>query len=131
MNCIKLHYLSLTGDLTGLQHLWFLGDNFIAKSYRKHFKNAEGSFFIKQRYEFRAFCSSHFSCPTKNMINRLQNTMAATLNKYKAEPLPKYLIIVLDDDLITYLDCKSDGAALLLGRWVEWLSNEFDAMLTQ
>ena len=43
------------------------------------------------------------------------------VNSQKSSLLPKYVLVVLDDDLISYLDFKREGLATLLGTWVEWL----------
>ena len=53
-----------------------------------------------------------------NMLARLQNSFAAGLNQTKKEALlPRYIIIVLDDDLITFLDYSKEGTTTLLGTW--------------
>ena len=55
--------------------------------------------------------------------------MASALNKNKNNALPKYVLIVLDDDLITFLDFKETGVATLLGTWVQWLVSEFNTLV--
>ena len=65
------------------------------------------------------------------MLARLQNTLVSGFNKTKGGILPKYILIVLDDDLITYLDFKwGDGAATLFGSWIEWLVQEFETVMS-
>ena len=119
----------------GSELLWFLGDNFMVKSYRNHFKKvADKDLYVKQFFEYGAFCSSRFSCANENMLSRLQNSLAAGLNqKHKMQPpLPDYIIVVLDDDLISYLDFNANGAngaATLLGSWVQWLVEEFNKLI--
>ena len=63
------------------------------------------------------------------MLSRLQNTFASGLNKAKNGLLPKYVVVVLDDDLVTYLDFQHDGAATLLGTWVQWLVQQFNELI--
>ena len=60
------------------------------------------------------------------MLARLQNTLVAALNKTKSHVLPKYILVILDDDLISYLNYSKDGAATLLGSWIEWLVGKFN-----
>ena len=44
--------------------------------------------------------------------------------------LPPYILMVLDDDLITFLNCKtSDSVASLFGIWITWLVDEINRML--
>ena len=66
-----------------------------------------------------------------NMLSRLQTSMASAMNKCRDHLLPKYIIVVLDDDLISFLDFKYDGAATLLGSWVDWLATEFKSLIEQ
>ena len=81
-------------------------------------------------YEFAPYCNSKFDSTNTNMLARIQNAFAKGLNSSKSGKLPKYVIVVLDDDLISYLDYRySDGIASLLGTWVEWLVKEFSELI--
>ena len=72
-----------------------------------------------------AHCNSRWSSVNENMISRIRNSFVAGLNqKCAAGLLPKYVLVVLDDDLITFLDFKEEGVATLLGTWIEWLCTE-------
>ena len=51
------------------------------------------------------------------------------VNSQKSSLLPKYVLVVLDDDLISYLDFKREGLATLLGTWVEWLVKELSEIV--
>ena len=103
----------------------------MAKSYRTHYRNKEEDFFVKKRFDFNGFCNSRFSTPNENMLVRIHNAMTSALNgSPKAARLPNYVIIVLDDDLITYLDFKESGVATLLGTWIEWLAKQFNTLVS-
>ena len=39
------------------------------------------------------------------------------------------MVIILDDNLITYLDFKENGVATLLGTWIQWLAKEFETTI--
>ena len=110
----------------------------MAKSYRNHFKktvpgqvDSDTSFYIKKWFEFTAHCNSKYASSEVNMLARLQNTLATALNQkvVKEGTLPKYILIILDDDLITYLDFAGEGVATLLGSYVEWLSEQFQKLI--
>ena len=48
------------------------------------------------------------------MLARIQNVLVSALNGSKHGIFPKYIVVVLDDDIISFLDCKtSDGVATL------------------
>ena len=113
--------------------VWFLGDNFAAKSYRPHFKKKAGPegrlHYIKEFYDYIPYVNSKFASSNTNMLSRLQNSLATGFNRMKNGILPRYIIVVLDDDLITYLDYKCEGVATLLRTWVEWLMKQFKELL--
>ena len=77
--CILLSNLS--DKIKGLDHLWIMGDNFVARTYRKYFKERpkvieeevpDNLFCIKQHFEFNNFSNSRSSSATKNILIRLQ-----------------------------------------------------------
>ena len=121
----------------GVETVCFIGDNFMARTYRTHFKkqNPTGAdaFFIKENYEFAGFCNSHFHGSQTNILARLQNTMVAAINSSKNGMLPKYFIIVLDEDLVSFLDCNTqiEGITTILGTWIQWLAKEFTSSVNQ
>ena len=51
------------------------------------------------------------------------------VNSQKSSLLLMYILVVLDDDLISYLDFKREGLATLLGTWVEWLVKELSEIV--
>ena len=105
-----------------------MGDNFIPRSFRNHYKKRETEkieHYVKKQYEYDAHCSSRWSSTNTNMLLRIRNSLVTALNKNKSGTLPRYIIVVLDNDLITYLDFKHEGVVTLLGSWVEWLVKEF------
>ena len=123
----------------GADLLWFIGDNFVATSYRNHFKKYnperdEDKHFIKRNYKFTAFCNSRFASSQSNILARLQNSFAMAVNSNKKSGLmAKYIIVVLDDDLVTYLGATDDQSnlATLFGSWIEWLAKSFTDLINQ
>ena len=66
------------------------------------------------------------------MLARIQNSFANALSACKKGGLPKYVIFVFDDDLISFLDYKhSDGLASMLGEWIQWLVKQIQQLLTE
>ena len=87
--------------------------------------------YIKENFEFSAFCNSRFASANVNMIARIQNAFASALSSEKKGKLPNYVVVVLDDDLISFFDFQEEGVATLLGTWVEWLAKQFDILLQE
>ena len=114
--------------------LWFIGDNFVVKSYRTHYKKQNLDYYIKENYDFTAYCNSKFSSPNENMLGRLENCFTAALNQTKKNAIqPDYVLVILDDDLISFLGLNScNGLAILLGTWVQWIAESYaDAIKNQ
>ena len=113
----------------GLESVWFLGDNFVAKSYRKHVKNSNHGFYCKGAFEVGAHCNSRYSCTNTNILSHIHSAFATALNK--ADYLPTYVVVVLDTDLLEALDFKSTSFSELVGPWLEWLAGQFLQLLQQ
>ena len=123
-----------------MEYVIFIEDNFAARSYRTSFflhedngpssslPLREGASYIKSFFDYSMYCNSKFSSATTNMLIRWQNTFASVLNK-SAGRFPKYIIIVPDDDLITFLNFKEEGVARLLADWLQWLITAFSRLL--
>ena len=122
---LLLHNIFIAEKLSAVDTVLLVGDNFCSISYRKHFllrqDNEKG--FIKDRFEFKPYCNSCYNSATANMLVRLQNTFTRALNENNS--MPKFILVILDDDLIQYLNFKEAGASQLLGSWIEWLSQQF------
>ena len=99
-------------DLKGLSKVWLLGDNFLVETYQKNFKkNNSFDFYLKSCFEVIPFCSSRFSDKNTNVISQLINSFVLAMNSKFY--LPDYIIIVLDDNLIDYLQYRKFKVASL------------------
>ena len=59
--------------------------------------------------------------------NRLRNSFIQGINDQGR--LPRFIVIVLDDDLLEYLGYGGQGVSTLLGNCIEWLCKEFDNLI--
>ena len=112
--------------------LWFVADNFIARTFRAHFQKYQpknGDLYAKNNFEITPHCNSRFASAQGNMLERLQNCLAAAINGNKDGLLPKYIVVVLDDDLIKFLGFMEEGVATLLGTWMEWIAKQFGDLI--
>ena len=116
--------MSIVDQIVGYDELWIIGDNFVAETFWNHFLRNTGELFIKQRYEWEVFCKSCHDSKDVNMLSRLRSSLARAISdKVK---LAKYIVIVLDDDLVDYLGYVNHK---MLGSWVEWLTKMFVNMV--
>ena len=93
-------YSVIAEEIRGYKELWFIGDNFVATRYRSHFKNACFESFVKDSFDIVGYCNSKFNSPEKNMLIRLKITLAKAIEK--RIKLPCFLVVVLDNDLISF-----------------------------
>ena len=92
----------ITEEPRGKDKVWIIGDNWLAETFRPCFKKMKDyTYYLKQNFEVVCYCSSKYNDKNQNVISRLQITMAAAINKEKH--LPKFIIVLLDDELIRYL----------------------------
>ena len=63
------------------------------------------------------------------MLSRIQHTVVNAINKSKK--LLKFVVMVLDDDLLTYLNYYRNGLISLLGPWIEWLMQDITTFFTE
>ena len=62
------------------------------------------------------------------MLVRLQNTFALAVNSNIS--LPKYMLVILDEDLIEFLGYREAGMSQMLGRWIHWLIKELEEVIS-
>ena len=101
--------------------------------FRKNFKkviasNPADEFFLKLHYNVTPFCSSRYNDKNSNMLSRIQHSFATALNS--KSHLPAYILLILDVDLVDFLQYTRINAASLLGQWVEYLATTIHEMLT-
>ena len=117
----------------GYDKVWFIGDVFMANSYKQFFEEVFGPDgkipYIRAHYNITGYFNSlppETECP--NILQRLQALLA---NAIQQDPLlSKVIIIVLDDNMMDYLDHYNTDITRALGRWVEWIANEFHKIIT-
>ena len=89
--------------------------------------NSNSTHYMEEAFEVNPVCNSRYSSPNTNILSRIQNAVASAINK--RERLPEFMVVVLDDDLITFLDYKDTSSASLLGPWIEWLMNAINSLI--
>ena len=109
----------------------------MAKSYAEHFQNAfhdkDVDFnmgYVKTRFDIFAFCNGSLSKDLKNrnVISRVRNNLVEAINLQTI--LPKYLIIVLENDLIKAANHYTDGFTDIMNSWISWLANKFHRIIS-
>ena len=84
--------------------------------------------FAFHRFEVFPFCNSRFECNNTNMISHLVNTFTQAVNK--KGKLPKYIVIMLESDIIDFLQYKNFGISGIYREWLEYLAKNFTEVKT-
>ena len=74
---------------------------------------------MKDNFEVDAFCNSKYCSSNQNMLARIQNAMALGFNRNPY--LPKYVIFVLDEDILNYVRFEGLGTCELVGMFIQWI----------
>ena len=104
-----------------------VGDDFLAETFRIDYKLHNKPYFLKSSFEVSAFCSNRFNGKNQNALSHLQISFAAAINS--SNHLPSYFLVVIDDDLIRFLNYDNCGRATHYGEWLEWLVQEVGTMI--
>ena len=95
-----------------------LGDNFVARSYRQFFNLVpDKQLFTKTSFDTYCFCNSRYTCNITNILIRMNMAIMEAIEKRKK--LPKYVVIVMDNDIIEFVKTKNDGVAIVYGEYLE------------
>ena len=101
----------------------------MVSTYRVNFKKAKDTpFYIKEQFEVTPYCNSRYNSNDHNMLSRLQNTLATAINE--SQRLPKFIICVLNNDLINFLKFNNIGMSPLIGEMLKWLVKEFNEIIS-
>ena len=74
---------------------------------------------MKANFDTFAFCNSRFNSQETNLLTRLKSFFSRAVDK--RIKLPRFVVVVLDNDLIQYLAFIKKGVETLLGEWFEWV----------
>ena len=78
-------------------------------------------------YEIKLFHSTQYVGHIRNFVGRLINTLVNTLNSEQL--LPRAIVIVLDDDLIWYINIDRFGMSVVYGRILHYIFSEFHKLI--
>ena len=143
-------FLILAG-ISAYNRCWFLGDEFMGNSYEQYFKMKPGSAneysgYIHTHFDASGFYNS-FTSDNPSVIGRLANLMCQAIygknlvissgsscpsgTSKKLLPLPKIIVIVLDDDIICALaHVELDGLSKPIARVLNYIMTEHERMIT-
>ena len=114
-----IHYLFdsfSTGMVTAYNRCWVFGDKFCSRSYEKYFKArtaTDYNSYIKTHFDVSGYFGSGFINDNPSLISRMCNLMVSVMSCRQANnkilPLPKIIVMVMDDDLLCLFKDVQDG----------------------
>ena len=113
-----------------LDSIWIIGDTFVSSSYERMLKmdnneHNQNKLYIREQYDvFAHFNTSHFDT---NFLSRLRNVLVATFNK--SDQLPRAIIVILDNDLLCFINHNKFSISLEIGTELDWLVDEFHLII--
>ena len=120
----------LTGNMPALMDIWFIGDAFLQDVFAtmQTMKSTaamdkQSPPYVYEQYNVFVF----FTAQTSHQINflaRVQNAMMEAFNR--RFHLPRYIVIMLDKDLIEVVNYFKYGESMILDKAIQWLSKELD-----
>ena len=107
-----------------------IGDGFIENSFAQYCQNAYGDngkkSYLKAHYDVTGFCpGTEFL--NGNILSRLRNALVAGINKQVL--LPKAIIFVIENDILTALKHFKPGISLMIGKSLEWIMNQIHRII--
>ena len=147
-------YLIIVLNTSGYESVWIIGDKFVqdsrkflSKFWNLDFVDAEQdedsvgipfTSYISEQYEIQIFDSKD-TCidevlkldgTIRTVLGRIRNAIVYALNKF--DKLLKYILLVMDDDIIHCVNFNKPGCSEIFGRDLNWLANKFhDVIFTR
>ena len=109
-----------------------MGDNFVARSVRPAFQltrnsSTEDMHFIKKNFDYHVYCRSRYENNEQNILKRICNSLVNGIAKN--HKFPKYIILALDEDILSAIDYTGPGLAKMLGEVIEQLAKLISSII--
>ena len=103
-----------------------VGDTFTSRSCRHYFVNGESKAakesFARLNFEIKVATGNGFVSTNPSALGRFCNYVIHLINNNYL--LPKYIVMVMDYDLLEDIKFNQYGILVLLGKLCEWLVSE-------
>ena len=113
----------ISENVSGYDELWILGDNFGARSFRQFFMENQ-EFFTPQHFETSGHCNSRYTCNITNILVRLSSAFIKAVTSL--HKLPKYIVVIIDTDLIDFIKFKTQDEAKLIGLYLNAIVKDIE-----
>ena len=110
--------------------MWLLGDEFLTKAVG-HFlqgkQESDENVFMKNNFDIKWYASNNLDLQ-KAVIGRLRDQLKKAIKEQKL--LPKLIIVILDDNIITNMKSKGYGISEAYGCLIHWAAEKFNHVIS-
>ena len=106
--------------------LWIIGDDFTTRSCGEHFISSGAAGikdgYINENFEVKVYMANQYTANNRGVLSRLRNCLVKGIKDNFL--LPKYIVFIIDYNILKDIAFDKYGISVLLGRLTEWLANE-------
>ena len=125
INILKIYDSVFADYIKGLDAIWVLSDDFGFQSFTKFYMELENTdHYMKEQYKVMGFSNNKKASADKNILSRIHNNFIGAISDQTV--LPKFIVIVPDNNIITAFPRKTRNLDAGLHRTIAWLMNRFD-----
>ena len=119
--------------MKGIEKIWITGDDFGFNSFNKYFyQHSDEDQYAKSAFEVSGFHNDRLQSYDTNTISRIRNYLVGAKKDQKI--LPKFIVLVIDDNIIKYLRHKGgkevNDSPMQGYEWLlRWLMTQFERLI--
>ena len=117
-----------TGEVRALKSLWILGDKFVNEIFHalpgiktEAITSKSKIPYVYETYNVFCFAANPLS-HVRNALARLTNALIKALNDHNQ--LPRFILVVPNNDLLEYIRSYKGGITTLTGVAINWIANQ-------
>ena len=104
----------ISGIIPSEQKIWIIGDEFMSQSFEEHLYQTER--YAAIQFELFGYYNNKYTSANPNMVSRIRNQMVRAVKENIL--LPKFIVVVLDENLIKYMNYYEFGVLEAFGRLI-------------
>ena len=117
-------------NISAQKDAWLIGDKFLKeifyslpamKNEKKRTRSPQ--LYMYEMYNVQGIFPNNFH-NIRSTMTRIVNSCVFGLNKY--DKLPRFMLMIIDKDLIDFIDCSISGSTITLGMAIEWIIHEIE-----
>ena len=117
------------------ESVWKIADEFGYQSFEDHFmkrneQNSDQLGYLKENFNVKGYLNGKYISSNPNLVSRLSNALISAINGKDdaliATLLPKYIVVVPDDNMIKFLNHYNSGMSRALGKLIDRVMSDHE-----